>query len=182
RGGIVEASATRSGRRSAPRSRSPGPQPAPGAPGDGLWDATAAPRNASDGWRTCRPGAGRPGRPWSRQRPRPGSWPARRSAAARSGSVRASERVRSGGEAAGTCLRYNVPGAEPVQPGGLVQIAEKRGDALSAADAHRHDAPLGLATLELVGQLDGQDGAGGAHRMAERDGAAVRVDLLRINF
>ncbi len=69
-----------------------------------------------------------------------------------------------------------------MQPEGLVEVAEECGDALAPADAHRYDAPLGLPTLEFVGQLDGQDGTGGADRMAERDGAAVRVDLLRIDF
>src|SRR5437667_9091258 len=74
------------------------------------------------------------------------------------------------------------PSPNPCSRKGLVQIPEERGDALAAADAHRHDAPLGLPTLEFVGQLDGQDGTGGADRMAECDRPAVRVDLLRIDL
>src|SRR5438132_12034435 len=64
----------------------------------------------------------------------------------------------------------------------LVQVAEEGGDPLAAADAHGDDAPLRLAALELICQLDGQDGAGGAHRVAERDGAAIWIDLLGIDL
>src|SRR2546421_5669258 len=64
----------------------------------------------------------------------------------------------------------------------LVQVPEQGGDTLAPADAHRHDPPLGLAPLQLIGQLDGEDRAGGADRMAEGDGAAVRVDLFGIDF
>src|SRR5439155_23229514 len=46
----------------------------------------------------------------------------------------------------GHASEYNAPEPEPVQPKGLVQIPEERGDALAAADAHRHDAPLRLPT------------------------------------
>src|SRR5260370_21570559 len=64
----------------------------------------------------------------------------------------------------------------------LVQVSKERRDALAAPDAHRHDAPLSLASLELVRQLDREDGAGCADWMAESDRAAVRVDLLRVDL
>src|SRR2546422_8363444 len=48
----------------------------------------------------------------------------------------------------------------PAAGGPLVQVAEEGGDSLATADAHGDNAPLGLPALELVRQLDGQDGAG----------------------
>src|SRR5713101_9861968 len=65
---------------------------------------------------------------------------------------------------------------------GLVRVPKERGDPLAAANAHRDDSPFGLPPFELVGQFHREDGPGGAHRMAEGDGAAVRVDLLGVDF
>ena len=52
------------------------------------------------------------------------------------------------------------------------------GDALSAADAHRHQRALAAGPFQLVERLDGQDGAGRADGVAERDAAAVRVGAV----
>src|SRR5260221_591877 len=57
---------------------------------------------------------------------------------------------------------------------------EDRGDTLPAADAHGDQRVALLRALELVERLHRQDRAGGADRMAERDRAAVRVDLRRV--
>ena len=57
---------------------------------------------------------------------------------------------------------------------------EDRGDALAAADAHGDQRVAAAGALQLVDRLDGEDRAGGADRVAERDAAAVRVDLGRI--
>src|ERR1700692_4647054 len=56
---------------------------------------------------------------------------------------------------------------------------EDRGVGLAAALAHGLQAVPAAAALQLVPQLGGQDGAGGAERVAERDRAAVDVRLLR---
>src|SRR4051812_20226748 len=53
--------------------------------------------------------------------------------------------------------------------------------ALAAADAHRHDAPLGLAAMAFLQDVAGETRAGHAEGMADRDRAAVDVVLLRID-
>ena len=53
--------------------------------------------------------------------------------------------------------------------------------ALAAADAHRDDAPLGLAAGAFLQQVAGAACAGHAERMADRDRAAVDVVLGRID-
>src|SRR5438874_12402952 len=49
--------------------------------------------------------------------------------------------------------------------------------ALAAADAHRHDAPLGLAAGAFLEEVAGETRAGHAEGMADRDRAAVDVVL-----
>src|ERR1700737_1764155 len=53
--------------------------------------------------------------------------------------------------------------------------------ALAAADAHRHDAPLCLATAALLQEVAGQPRAGHSERVADGDRAAVYVVLVRID-
>src|SRR5215218_3290605 len=54
---------------------------------------------------------------------------------------------------------------------------EDAGRALAGADAHRHHAVLEVVTAQGVHDGRRADRAGGAERMAERDGAAHRIDL-----
>ncbi len=54
---------------------------------------------------------------------------------------------------------------------------EEHRDPLPTADTERHEAELMIAALHLVEDLRGERGAGRADRMAERDRAAVGVDL-----
>src|SRR3954465_9264373 len=58
---------------------------------------------------------------------------------------------------------------------------EQAGAALAAADAHRDDAPLGLAPAAFLQDVAGETRAGHAERMADRDRAAVDVVLLGID-
>src|SRR4051812_19551294 len=53
--------------------------------------------------------------------------------------------------------------------------------ALAAADAHRHDAPFGLAALAFLEDVAGETRAGHAEGMADRDRAAVDVVLVGID-
>src|SRR5260370_35862936 len=53
-------------------------------------------------------------------------------------------------------------------------------DAHAAADAERGETLLGVALLHLVEQRGEHARARGADRMAERDGAAIDVELVRI--
>src|SRR5207248_9752154 len=77
-----------------------------------------------------------------------GSTPKRRTATAESSAVSAKRTGRlSRRDTVGTTARGEIPG------GGSVQVAEERRDPLAAADAHRDDAPFGLAPLQLVGEL-----------------------------
>src|SRR5512138_2096866 len=62
----------------------------------------------------------------------------------------------------------------------VLEALEDRRDPLAAADAHGYQRIALLRALQLVQRLDGEDGAGGADRMAERDRAAVRIHLRRI--
>src|SRR6266516_2284015 len=57
---------------------------------------------------------------------------------------------------------------------------EDRGDALTGADAHGGQAELDLPGDHGVDQRGGDAGAAGAQGMADGDGAAANVDLLRI--
>src|SRR6185312_1163048 len=52
----------------------------------------------------------------------------------------------------------------------------------AAAGAHRDEAALQVAALELVEHRADQHRTGGADRMAERHGAAVHVDLLAVEL
>src|ERR1043165_855276 len=53
-------------------------------------------------------------------------------------------------------------------------------DAHAAADAQARDALLRVALAHLVEQRDEDAAARGADRVADRDGAAVDVDLARV--
>src|SRR2546421_12562871 len=53
--------------------------------------------------------------------------------------------------------------------------------ALAAADAHRDDAPLGLAPAAFLQDVAGETRTGHAEGMADRDRAAVDVVLLGID-
>src|SRR3954447_8826119 len=53
--------------------------------------------------------------------------------------------------------------------------------ALAAADAHRDDAPLGLAPAAFLQDVAGETRAGHAEGMADRDRTAVDVVLLGID-
>src|SRR5690606_13609861 len=53
-------------------------------------------------------------------------------------------------------------------------------DALPAADAHGHQRIAPAGAPQFVHGLDGEDGAGGADRMAQRNAAAVGVEFFRI--
>src|SRR6478672_5291310 len=54
---------------------------------------------------------------------------------------------------------------------------EQAGAALAAADAHGHDAPLGLAARTFLEDVASETRAGHAEGMADRDRAAVDVVL-----
>src|SRR6185437_8288281 len=64
----------------------------------------------------------------------------------------------------------------------LLQALDDGGDALADADAHRRQAVAPAAPLQLVEQRRHQPRAGAAEWMAERDGAAIDVDLRRVQF
>jgi len=55
---------------------------------------------------------------------------------------------------------------------------EQAGGTLAAADAHGDDGVAALAAFELVQRRGGELGAGAAERVAQRDGAAVDVELV----
>src|SRR5215470_760817 len=57
---------------------------------------------------------------------------------------------------------------------------DDRGDALAAADAHRNQSVTLTGPMQLVHALHREDASGSPDRMAERDRAAVRVHLGRI--
>src|SRR5690606_7571006 len=63
---------------------------------------------------------------------------------------------------------------------GRLNALDDRGNAHAAADAQGAQAALEVATLEFVEDDADDHGAGGAQRVAHRDGAAVDVgDLVR---
>src|SRR5258707_12658438 len=53
---------------------------------------------------------------------------------------------------------------------------DHRGDALADADAHRDEGVAAAAALQLPRRGQGDAWPRGAERMANRDGAAIRVD------
>src|SRR5580765_1062384 len=57
---------------------------------------------------------------------------------------------------------------------------DREGDTHAAPDTERRQPPLGVALAHLVKQRDQDAAAGGADRVAQRDGAAVHVDLGRV--
>src|SRR5689334_24078628 len=62
----------------------------------------------------------------------------------------------------------------------LIDLEQARA-ALAAADAHRDDAPLGLAPAAFLQDVTGEARAGHAEGMADRDRAAIDVVFLRID-
>src|SRR5690349_23043410 len=60
----------------------------------------------------------------------------------------------------------------------LLHDLEQAGGTHAAADAHRHDDVLGLAATALDQRVAGAARAGHAERMADRDRAAVDVELV----
>ena len=54
--------------------------------------------------------------------------------------------------------------------------------AMRAAGAHGDQRGAGVAPLQLVQRGGDQPGAGAADRVAEGDGAAVDVDLVRVGL
>ena len=58
---------------------------------------------------------------------------------------------------------------------------DNAGGAHAGTDAHRHHAVLAAGTLQAMRDGGDPDGAGGAERMAEGNGAAERIDLGRID-
>src|ERR1700733_3042615 len=63
----------------------------------------------------------------------------------------------------------------------LLQNLEQPGGAHAAADAHGYDRKLGLAAPALDQGVTGETRAGHAIGMADRDRAAIDVDLFRID-
>src|SRR5258707_15340943 len=59
---------------------------------------------------------------------------------------------------------------------------DHRSGAHAAADTQRHQSGVEVAPLELVDHRPQDHRAGGTERMAEGDGAAVDVDLLRVEL
>src|SRR2546430_759181 len=57
-----------------------------------------------------------------------------------------------------------------------------RGDALTATDAERDERGGEIAPFQLIEHAAQQYRASGAERMAERDGAAVHINLLGIDI
>src|SRR6185437_5884952 len=64
--------------------------------------------------------------------------------------------------------------------GMFLQTLDDRHIGEAAAFAHRLQAPLLVAVFECIQKCRHQLGAAGAERMAERNGAAIDVQMLRI--
>ena len=64
----------------------------------------------------------------------------------------------------------------------LAEILEDARRALTAADAHRDQTVAPAAPAQLIEQRDRQLRAGRAQRMAQRDRAAVDVQLLDVEL
>ena len=60
------------------------------------------------------------------------------------------------------------------------KILIEDGEPLATADAERRDPISHIGTSHFVEQLDGDDCAGRANRMAQRNAAAVHVDPGRV--
>src|SRR5437899_411738 len=58
---------------------------------------------------------------------------------------------------------------------------DNRCDSLPAAHAHRKQPITAAGPVQLVHRLDGEDAAGRANRVTQRDRAAVGIDLGRIH-
>src|SRR5690348_36372 len=58
---------------------------------------------------------------------------------------------------------------------------DQSGGALAAANAHRHDAPPGAATLTFEQDMTGAAAASHAERMTDGDGSPVDVVLLGVD-
>src|SRR5829696_2246727 len=67
----------------------------------------------------------------------------------------------------------------PSQPGHLRRDSEDEGVTLAAAAAEGGHPGTAAAALEFQDQVQGDPGAGRADRVADRDGAAVDVDVVR---
>src|SRR4051794_11089618 len=63
---------------------------------------------------------------------------------------------------------------------GTSVAAEEGAGAEAATAAHGDDGVLSVGALQLVDGFGGEDGAGAAERVTERDGAAVGVDALHV--
>jgi hypothetical protein len=59
----------------------------------------------------------------------------------------------------------------------FLHALEYRRDALAAADAHGHQRVAALDALQLIQRLDGDQRAGGADGVAQRDARAVGLTL-----
>src|SRR4051794_39609790 len=73
-----------------------------------------------------------------------------------------------------------VARSTPGQDVTVLQALDDRGVGHAAALAHRLQAVTAAGALELVEQRRHEAGAGAAERVAERDGAAVHVDLAHV--
>src|SRR6476469_1713719 len=76
-----------------------------------------------------------------------------------------------------------ISGAVLVRTAGRVSAVDAfdhRGDPLADADAHRREAVAAAGALQLMAQHRDQPGAAHPERVAERDRAAVHVDLVGV--
>ena len=64
----------------------------------------------------------------------------------------------------------------------IISALQHRRDALAAADALRRQRVFALLALQQRRGLAGDARAGGAERMAQRDGAAVEIDLVLVEM
>ena len=74
-----------------------------------------------------------------------------------------------------------TPQAPPASPAVRTRHADDQRVALAAAAAQRRGADAAAAALQLERQVQGDPGAGHADRVAQRDGAAVDVDLVLVD-
>src|SRR5690606_19825813 len=57
---------------------------------------------------------------------------------------------------------------------------EHNGDTLAAADTHGHQGIAAACPLQFIDRLDGDDGTGGAYRVAKGNARAIGVDPGRV--